>query len=90
MGCRDWRVDGETTAQPVISAKTNLVAVAGTDPDGKQASWVGRWPEFKQSKIFRGHSLESTALAFSSDGKTLASGSKDTTVLLWDTSTILD
>ncbi len=35
-------------------------------------------------KTFRGHEGRVTALAFAPDGKTLASGSADTTVLVWD------
>src|SRR6516162_7958834 len=35
----------------------------------------------------KGHKHTITCLAFSSDGKTLASGSKDGTVILWDVQT---
>lgn len=34
--------------------------------------------------VFRGHTDSITAIAFSSDNKRIASGSQDTTVLLWD------
>jgi polar amino acid transport system permease protein len=36
---------------------------------------------------FRGHSKAVTSLAFSPDGKTLASGSEDTTIAYWDLAT---
>jgi WD40 repeat protein len=46
------------------------------------------WPSGKVRHTFTGHTGPVSALSFSPDGKTLASGSHDTTVLLWDLSTI--
>jgi RNA polymerase sigma factor (sigma-70 family) len=41
----------------------------------------------KELRRFAGHSEEVSGLAFAPDGKTLASGSKDKTVVLWDIQT---
>jgi WD40 repeat protein len=38
----------------------------------------------KEIATFRGHTGTINAFAFTSDGKTLASASADTTVLVWD------
>ena len=51
------------------------------------AAWGVRvydWPRGRVLRTFTGHTRPVTALRFSADGKTLASGSEDTTVLLWD------
>ena len=40
----------------------------------------------KEIRRLSGHTGDVTALAFSSDGKLLASGSADTTVLIWNVS----
>jgi WD40 repeat protein len=45
---------------------------------------VYSWPQGKALHTFVGHRGAITALAFSPDNKTLASGSADTTVLVWD------
>jgi WD40 repeat protein len=41
----------------------------------------------KELKTFAGHEDRVTALAFAPDGKTLASGSRDSTIRLWDLAT---
>ena len=38
----------------------------------------------KEAGRFTGHTAEAAALAFAPDGKTVASGSADTTILVWD------
>ena len=45
---------------------------------------VYSWPKGELRHTFAGHASRVTALAFAPDGKTLATGSADTTVLLWD------
>ncbi|HEX4609922.1 MAG TPA: hypothetical protein VH092_17135, partial [Urbifossiella sp.] len=42
------------------------------------------WPQGRLLRSFTGHTGAVTVVAFGPDGKTLATGSDDTTVLLWD------
>jgi WD40 repeat protein len=47
---------------------------------------VREWPTGKVLHTFTGFRALVTAMTFSPDGKTLATGSQDTTVVLWDVS----
>ena len=42
------------------------------------------WPQGKPLRTFLGHRGPVTGVRFTADGKSLATGSQDTTVLLWD------
>jgi len=59
--------------------------VAGSSED-KVILWDAGTRELLQ--VFRGHAARVNALAFSPDNRILASGSADTTVLMWDVSRI--
>jgi len=79
---------------PVVPTAATPVLFA---PDGKRFAFgvmnmagdsfgvrIYDWPGGKSVHTFTGHRAPVTALTFAPDGKTLASGSADTTVLLWD------
>jgi RNA polymerase sigma factor (sigma-70 family) len=83
------------TGKPVRLVE-NLADSAGTlafSPDGRSLAWSGwRQPVIhllelatgKERIRFDGHKGGVTALAFTANGRTLVSGSGDTTALVWD------
>jgi WD40 repeat protein len=73
------------SAGPVFSPDGKRFAVVG-DPSGTPKVSVIDWESGAVTHAFSGHIRAVTCLAFSPDGKTLATGSYDTTVLLWDVS----
>ena len=69
----------------------NLVAQL-LDPGLKELrgfEWFYLWRVVQNEPTLTGHSASVSAVAFSPDGKTLATGSFDNTVKLWDTSSCI-
>jgi WD40 repeat protein len=71
---------------PVVFSPDGKLFAAGVaaNADGQYGVRLYDWPGGRALHTLAGHTAQVTALAFSHDGKTLASGSADTTVLLWD------
>jgi WD40 repeat protein len=60
----------------------------GTENAGPFGVRIFEWPSVKPLHTFKGHTGAVSALRFSDDGKLLASGSSDGTVLVWDLTAI--
>jgi WD40 repeat protein len=69
--------DGKTLASAGCSNFHNSFCIEGE---------ITLWDVISQKSIttFKGHSFSVESIAFSSDGKTLASASDDNTIILWD------
>jgi hypothetical protein len=66
----------------VQSADGRFVATAGQDHQVR----IWEVATFQEVRSFTGHVGDVYAIAFGPDGKTLASGSRDGTILIWDAS----
>ena len=80
----------EGPSGPVVFSPdgTRFATGVPSDRPGTYGVRVYDWPRGTPLHTFTGHTAPISALTFSRDGKYLASGSQDTTVLLWDMSLV--
>jgi WD40 repeat protein len=76
----------EPTAPPiaVIADGKQFASTGRSKEPGLYDVKIHEWPTGKVLHTFTGHRAPITAMTLSPDGKTLATGSQDATVLLWD------
>ena len=77
---------GPEVAGPVVFSPDGKRFVSAAPPDerGMSGVRVHDWPSGRVRHTFVGHRAPVSAITFSPEGKTLASGAQDATVLLWD------
>jgi serine/threonine-protein kinase len=83
-----------TPGKPADAPKASLQIKEPVPPEAAQFKWTGRQDATKEAEtheakavvLLKGHTAWVTALAFSSDRKTLASGAVHGSVRLWDLS----
>jgi WD40 repeat protein len=80
----------EPGAGPLVFSPDGKRFAVGVETDRPDVFGVRvyAWPSARPVHTFTGHRTPVTALAFSPDGKALAAGAHDTTVLLWDLTAI--
>jgi WD40 repeat protein len=82
------RPTGDFVTGPVVVSPDGkrFVSAGASEEAGMFSVKVHEWPSGRVLHTFTGHHAPISAIAFSPDGKTLATGSHDATVLLWDLS----